>query len=186
MQAGMTARKTQARGRLKRAAFFCALIALWHLFTVARAGEPSGSPVPVFRSVNPALGRHLRLTAKGRWLNRNTGAFIMAVHSLGATASVSPIVPPAEASPGLQRPAPHLVHSTSSRTRRNHGTFLLGGQLAAVYSARGAGKRFGVSFEVGAGALCVDARMTAGQARNIATALLAAATAVDGTQGGVE
>jgi len=53
-------------------------------------------------------------------------------------------------------------------------------------TARGAGKRFGVSFEVGAGALCVDARMTAGQARNIATALLAAATAVDGTQGGVE
>lgn len=106
----------------------------------------------------------------------------MAVHSLGATAPASSTVPPAKASPGLQRPAPHLVHTT--RTRRNHGTFMLGGQLAAVYSARSAGKRFGVSFEVGAGALSVDARMTAGQARNIATALLAAAAAVDGAQGG--
>lgn len=70
----------------------------------------------------------------------------------------------------------------TSRTRRNHGTFLLGGQLAGVYSARGAGKCYGVSFELGAGTLSLAARMTASQARAMAQALLAAATAAEAVQ----
>jgi hypothetical protein len=103
----------------------------------------------------------------------------MAGQSLGAPAPVlSPSSPSAP-----QRPL-HLVATTNTRTRRNHGAFTLGGQLACVYSARGAGKCYGVSFELGAGTLSLAARMTAGQARNMARALLAAADAVDGAQAG--
>jgi hypothetical protein len=83
-------------------------------------------------------------------------------------------------------PAPlrslHLVHAASTRTRRNHGAFTLGGQLACVYSARSAGKCYGVSFELGAGTLSLAARMTASQARAMARALNSAADAADATQ----
>lgn len=106
----------------------------------------------------------------------------MAVHPLGAIAPASPILPHAEATPGTPRPALHLVRTAQTRTRCNHGTFMLGGQLAAVYSARSAGKCYGIRFELGTGTLSVDARMTAGQARSMARALLAAAAAVDGLQ----
>ena len=104
----------------------------------------------------------------------------MAVHPLGAIAPASSIPSHAEASPGIQRPALHLVRPAQTRTRCNHGTFMLGGQLAAVYSARSGGKCYGIQLELGAGTLSVDARMTAGQARSMARALLAAAAAIDG------
>jgi hypothetical protein len=80
------------------------------------------------------------------------------------------------------RPRLHLVHSTHTRTRRNHGAFTLGGQLACIYSARRADACYGVSLELGAGTLTLAARFTAGQARAMARALLAAAAAVDGAQ----
>ena len=103
----------------------------------------------------------------------------MAVHPLGAIAPACSTPSRAEASPGIPRQVPHLVRTAPTRTRCNHGTFMLGGQLAAVYSARSAGKCYGIAFELGAGTLSVDARMTAGQARSMARALLAAAAAVD-------
>lgn len=71
----------------------------------------------------------------------------------------------------------HLVPST--RTRRNHGTFLLGGHLASVYSSRQASRCYGVSFEIGAGTLVVNGSMTPAQARSMARALNAAADAVE-------
>jgi hypothetical protein len=72
----------------------------------------------------------------------------------------------------------HIV--PSSRTRRNHGVFVLGGHLACIYSARRASRCYGVSFEIGAGTLVVNGSMTAAQARGMARALAAAADAVDG------
>ncbi len=106
----------------------------------------------------------------------------MAVHPLGATAPASPIPSQTPALGATPRQALHLVRTPNTRTRCNHGTFMLGGQLAAVYSARSAGKCYGIAFELGAGTLSVDARMTAGQARSMAWALLAAAAAVDGIE----
>jgi hypothetical protein len=110
---------------------------------------------------------------------RNTGADTMAGQHLGAPA-------PAESPSTLRASAPlHLVpsasarSSASTRTRRHHGAFTLGAHLACVYSTRRAGACYGVSFEVGAGTLALSAGMTAGQARSMARALLAAAAAVD-------
>ena len=71
-----------------------------------------------------------------------------------------------------------------TRTRRNHGAFTLGGQLACVYSTRRAGNCYGVSFELGAGTLSLSGAMTPAQARRMADALTAAAAAVELAQGG--
>jgi len=78
----------------------------------------------------------------------------------------------------------HLVPST--RTRRNHGAFMLGGHLACVYSSRQASRCYGVSFEIGAGTLVVNGSMTAAQARGMARALAAAADAADQAGGGAQ
>jgi hypothetical protein len=159
---------------LKERPFFRASIALRHLFMVARAGEPSGSPVPVFRSSNLALGCHLRLEAKLAVLNRNTGAFTMAVQSIDASASQSP-------ASNSQRPLFRIVGS--SRTRRNHGAFLIGSELATVYSSRRTCEGRGVTVSVGNGQSLLSGGMSPHQARALATALMAAAAAVD-AQGG--
>ncbi|MCW5632443.1 MAG: hypothetical protein KIT17_03835 [Rubrivivax sp.] len=104
----------------------------------------------------------------------------MAVHSLGAIAPASSSSPsPCSAA---ARQVTHLARTPDTRARRNHGTFMLGGQLAGVYSARGAGKCYGVSFELGAGTLSLAARMTASQARAMAQALVAAAKAAEEVQ----
>lgn len=104
----------------------------------------------------------------------------MAMTDSGAAA---PILHNANPEPErAQRHQLHLVQATSTRTRRNHGAFTLGGQLACVYSARSAGKCYGVSFELGAGTLSLAARMTASQARAMARALTSAADAADATQ----
>lgn len=107
----------------------------------------------------------------------------MAVHSLGASAPALPLAVQTPAPTPPQRTPLHLVPTVRTRTRRNHGTFMLGGQLAAVYSMRSAGKCYGIRFELGASTLRVDAHMTTGQARSLVRALLAAAAAVDQVQG---
>ena len=77
------------------------------------------------------------------------------------------------------------VHALpSTRTRRNHGTFVLGGHLACVYSSRQASRCYGVNFEIGAGTLVVNGSMTPAQARSMARALNAAADAIDQASGG--
>ena len=110
---------------------------------------------------------------------RYTGADTMAGQHLGAPA-------PAASPSTLRASAPlHLVpsasarSSASTRTRRHHGAFTLGGHLACVYSTRRADACFAVGFELGAGTLNLAARFTPGQARAMARALLAAAAAVD-------
>lgn len=102
----------------------------------------------------------------------------MAGQITGATAPTS--VPPIAAADG--RTLRLVRNSGDTRTRRNHGAFMLGGQLACVYSARSSAKCYSVSFELGAGTLSLTARMTAGQARAMAQALMAAADASDTLQ----
>jgi len=111
-------------------------------------------------------------------IDRNTGAKTMAGYPLGAHAHTSPTTTTRGPLHGL-----HLV-PTTTRTRRNHGAFSLGGHLACVYSTRRAGTCYGVSFEVGAGTLTLASTMTPAQARNMARALAAAADAADLAQGG--
>lgn len=77
----------------------------------------------------------------------------------------------------------HLVPA-GSRTRRNHGVFSLGSQMAGVYSTRRAGACYGVSFELGAGTLTLASTMTPAQARCMAQALASAADACEIAQGG--
>ena len=98
----------------------------------------------------------------------------MAGTSLGAKAplSSSPFSAPER--------APHRVIA-SSRTRRNHGVFLLGNELTTVYSSRRECDALGVSMSVGSGSLVLTGSMTSTQARAMARALIAAANAVDGT-----
>ena len=87
--------------------------------------------------------------------------------------------PTSLASPTAPTVALHLVQDRSTRTRRNHGAFHIGGQLACVYSTRRAGQCYGVSFELGAGTLTLAGAMTPGQARTMANALAAAADAAE-------
>lgn len=69
---GFSSPESKARGRPERP-FVCASDT--HApFTAARVGEPSGSPVPCFRSANPALGRHPRLAAWMATLTHKQGA----------------------------------------------------------------------------------------------------------------
>ena len=96
----------------------------------------------------------------------------MADRHLGAPALISPA--PVSAPPRT----PHRM-IVSSRTRRNHGVFQLGNELATVYSSRRAGDGHGVSMAVGAGSLVLTGSMTATQARAMARALIAAASAVE-------
>lgn len=96
----------------------------------------------------------------------------MAGQSLRATAPLSP-------SSFLASPdAPRRVLA-ASRTRRNHGVFLIGDELATVYSSRRSADSFGVSMTVGNGALVLTGSMTPAQARAMAAALNAAACAAD-------
>ena len=96
----------------------------------------------------------------------------MAGQPLGAPAPQSP------ASVSAPQRAPHRVIA-SSRTRRNHGVFQLGNELATVYSSRRASDGHGVSMAVGTSSLVLTGSMTATQARAMARALIAAASAVE-------
>ena len=96
----------------------------------------------------------------------------MAGTSLGAPAplSIAPVCAPTR--------APHRV-PTASRTRRNHGVFLLGNELATVYSSRREQDCLGVTITVGNGPLVLTGSFTSTQARVMAEALVAAAAAVE-------
>lgn len=101
----------------------------------------------------------------------------MAGQPLGAPAPLSQAVPLS-----APQPAPLRVLA-ASRTRRNHGVFLLGSELATVYSSRRAADGRGVSMTVGSGSLVLTGSMTPTQARAMARALAAAAEASE-AQGG--
>jgi len=123
------------------------------------------------------------LRAKAVVLNYDKGVFTMAGQLIGAPAPQSP----ASCSAPLR--AIIRVPAASSRMRRNHGVFLLGHELASVYSSRSrrsGGDGLGVSMSVGAGSMVLTGSMTAIQARAMARALMAAAEAVETAQGGVE
>ena len=99
----------------------------------------------------------------------------MAVIRMGAPApaSTAPRAPQG-ATPG---------QAPSTRTRRNHGCCLIGGQLASVYSSRRGGDGLGVTLTIGSGAFVLSGGMTPAQARSLARALTLAASAAD-AQGG--
>ena len=108
----------------------------------------------------------------------------MAGIATGSTAQHSPVPTRAPRANPAALAGLHLVHTPAAaptadtRTRRNHGAFSIGGQLACVYSTRSAGRCFGVRLEVGAGTLALSTSMTACQARTFARALVAAADAL--------
>jgi hypothetical protein len=110
-------------------------------------------------------------------IDRNTGAETMAGLSMGA---LSPAVPSSSSAP---RRTLHLVPG-STRTRRNHGVFLFGNELATVYSSRRESDGLGVTMTVGSGSLVLTGGMTPTQARAMARALSAAADAADTAQAG--
>lgn len=79
--------------------------------------------------------------------------------------------------------SPPLRDSFVSRTRRAHGCFTIGGTSATVHSTRRDGQALSVTVTVGASALQLVGAMTPTQARTMAKALTAAASAVE-RQGG--
>jgi hypothetical protein len=171
MGSGLDARHTKARGRLKSGFFvserrvvtllpFCCAQAR-NRSTAARAGRPSGLPVPSFRSSNPVRAATHRLDAMPAAFT-NEGAAMSAGTTLGAS---SPLYAP----------------SPSSRKRTCHGAFSLGQVPATVYASRSATDA-SVMVDIGTGGLIAHGRLTAAQARSAARALLAAADAVDSAQ----
>lgn len=77
-----------------------------------------------------------------------------------------------------KRPTLRLATDTT-RTRRNHGVFLVGNELATVCSSRRGAGGFGVLLQVGRGALMLNGTMTPSQARTMARALTVAAQAAE-------
>lgn len=67
----------------------------------------------------------------------------------------------------------------ATRTRRNHGVFLLGSELASVYSLRRQDEPMAVHMTIGSGSLQLSCGMTSAQARVMAQALNAAAAAIE-------
>ena len=96
----------------------------------------------------------------------------MAGQPIGASA---PQVPASISAPRRQP----LRVVASSRTRRNHGVFLIGAELASVYSSRRTSESRGVTVSVGNGPALLSGGMSPQQARALAGALMAAAAAVD-------
>ena len=128
----------------------------------------AGALLPVFQ---PFSGHLLRLEAKEVVLHHKQGAFTMAGQLIGASAPQSP------ASTSAPRRPLRIV--ASSRTRRNHGVFLVGDELTTVYSSRRASESRGVTVSVGNGSTLLSGSMTPVQARAFAHALMTAAAAVD-------
>jgi hypothetical protein len=109
-------------------------------------------------------------------LNHTQGAFIMAGQTLGALAP--------NASAHLM--APHCAAprtATSTRTRRNHGVFMLADELASVYSSRRMADELGASMAVGCGSLVLTGSMTPSQSRAMAGTLISAARASEAVGG---
>jgi hypothetical protein len=104
--------------------------------------------------------------------HRNTGAFTMAGQTLRTHA------PLASTSLTSTPSAPHRVIA-SSRTRCNHGVFLLGHELAIVYSSRRSADGQSVTLSLGNGPGDAAVGMTPTQARAMARALTSAAAAIE-------
>lgn len=100
----------------------------------------------------------------------------MAGTSLGAS------TPTASAHLQATPKRPTLRLPASSRTRRNHGAFLIGDQLATVCSTRREGDAQGVLLQFGCSSLTLSGAMTPAQARVMALALTAAAHAAEAAQ----
>lgn len=110
----------------------------------------------------------------------------MAVPTLGADApAVSPSPSSSTSTPAVPAAGKLRLVPGTTRTRRNHGVFMLGSELASVYSSRRETDGRGVILTVGAGALVLNGAMTPTQARSLARALEAAASAVQTRLGGV-
>lgn len=81
--------------------------------------------------------------------------------------------------------ARRLRSHPGTRTRRNHGVFLLSGELLCVYSTRRRHGDAGVSVAIGNGPFNLVGDLSPTQARNLAQALLTAAAAADVAMKGV-
>ena len=153
--------------------FFRVSIASASFSMTAQVGEHSCSPVPSFRSSNPALGRHPRLEAGVAVFDRNEGADTMAGQSLGAPASPS----------GAQARRTLQLAPGKTRTRLSHGAFPLGELVASVYSSRR--ERDGrVTLVVGRDSVRLDVCMSPSQARAMAHVLDIAARAAEAAESG--
>ena len=71
--------------------------------------------------------------------------------------------------------------SCTTRTRRNHGVFLLSGELLCIYSSRRRYDDMGVCVTIGNGPGDLQAHLTPRQARTLAHAFLSAANAAETT-----
>jgi hypothetical protein len=101
----------------------------------------------------------------------------MAGTSLGAPAPSFPAP--------VQGPGPTAYRiPAQSRTRRNHGVFIVGDQLACVYSSRRADDGKGVQLVLGHEGPIFTGGMSTTQARAVARALVAAADAAEEQRGG--
>lgn len=90
--------------------------------------------------------------------------------------------PTASAHPQATPKRTILRLAASSRTRRNHGAFLVGDHLATVCSTRREGDAQGVLLQFGGSSLTLSGAMTPAQARVMALALTAAAQAAEAAQ----
>ena len=97
----------------------------------------------------------------------------------GAAAPLFPI--PTKVRDGLVRSVP-----VATRTRRNHGVFIFGDDLACVYSSRRSGDDRPVQLVIGHADILYAGHMTIVQARLVARALVAAADAADAQRQPVE
>lgn len=101
----------------------------------------------------------------------------MAGTSLGAASPASP--------PSLQLPSAGARRVLGvTRTRRNHGVFLIGNELACIYSSRRAGDAKGVQLVLGTETPVFSGSVSQAQARAIARALIAAADSIDEVETG--
>ena len=87
--------------------------------------------------------------------------------------------------PGARRVSTSTLHlpATSTRTRRSHGAFPLGGIVASVYSSRREADG-NVTLAIGREVMRLDVTMSPAQARAMAAVLLRAACAADAQEGG--
>lgn len=102
----------------------------------------------------------------------------MAGHPLGAPAPVFPFPFPVPQAPG----ADAYRVQPESRTRRNHGVFIVGNQLACVYSSRRSGDDKSVQLVLGHEGPIFTGGMSPTQARAVARALVSAADAAEASQ----
>ena len=111
-------------------------------------------------------------------MHRNEGADIMS----SSTNFLGALAPDSLASFHAPHGTAYRVPA-STRTRRNHGVFVLGNELAAVYSSRRDSDGRSVILSVGGGQLVFSGGMSPTQARAMAKALTVAAAAAEAKGG---